>query len=1304
MTDFEARPLHLHTLQTLIVDLISARPVLLGDGSTFALTDAASRGALNWYRGRGSANWTSNVTSAVCEELIKATTKSAPVLPPLASAGANAAKRLTLTRVRAHRFAGIQKFGTPDASPADFVLDLDAQLTLFEGRNGSGKTSLVNAIIWALTGEVLRPQRGPEKGTIEFQCVVDSAEEEGEPSAHNLSVVTPLPDAATYRPTNPAIPVDTWVELTFKDESGTVLPPLRRTQSRNARGTLVETPPDLSSLGIDPIATRVGTVMAGLLPSIHVGKESELGQAVAQLTGLSALVDLSHHATRVKRRIDDDLTKARRDEITRADTAFRQAKTDLARGFAENPNIAPKIPTPEPSDDPAIEASLTEIVECLEATKAKAFGSARSILGQSFDPANAALRSDLEKNITLALDQVSQPQKLESFARLKKLASVPPEELAKARAKIREIQTEGSTLEKLARNPGTAARQRLYARVASWIADHPDPHRDQDACAVCGHALKDAVDPITGRPVKVHIHDAADNAGLLSQTLSQWASRAAGDLMRSLHENLRAELGSDLPAHPCDLLRTAIVGEMFQRPAFKGVLADLKGEVSARFDSVVAKKAPLESAATYSLPTGCEALAQTLSRLDKILRFAIWRRGNDALAREIFDIVLGAAPKDGRVPDSNTLTGRLLELDKTVRAAKPVSDALLQGARLKEQLRLRRSAEKALVDYASTSEALTHLVRLGELAEQQVAQLQKTLHNDATAWRAAIYLGAFPDTAQELAGTSSGSKGELGISVRSAGVSAPAQHVSNASALRASLVAFYLAFWAHVFKERGGLTLMLLDDPQELLDSENRERLAVAIGKLVASGARPIVTTYDARFAAPLSRLSGIGGVDHLVVHPATRQQPSLRVSPPLPVLVSRKEVYDRDRNAEGPAQDYADGCRVFLEATLGDLFDDPAHIGWSKANPNPTLSVFVARLRTLVRSNPQGMLSGLVFKRFVDHAALVDNSDVLRLMNKAHHGARSEIRAADVSVCADDLAELTGLADQMYEEAYRWRRRDSPPAGELLPIQITTIAPISVRRRSIIVYPDLAAFMTGGAEGESQETPEELHADVFKNKALFYLRRNHFGFAAPEGALALVETEPGPVADRRLVIAMHQGRILARRLLRPADMSLVALTSESPDPRKRTPQTVFAREEDVELRQVVGVMFSSPEIVGPGADEAIQLNAGQVFDGVEIAFRVVGESAVPLALEKQIVLGGKLIDLAALPEFEGALVALTLDDGANIFKRVSDSFPGALNGLRKFESIGGLGSSEVLAVGTSVDGFRQVTRARAILGVLYHG
>jgi hypothetical protein len=1299
----EPRSLHLHTLDSLIADLVSGRAVQTGGGERFVLPDERTRSALEWYRKNGPTGWTSNVSAQHGEDLVDAILQSPPELPALPARPANAnSRRLRLKKLEAHRFAGLHKFGTPGAAPGNYVHEFTSPVTLFEGRNGSGKTSLLNAIIWTLTGEILRPQREPEAAE-DFECWVSAADGGDEHTTHKLSPLTPMPNVEQYRPAQPWVPTDTWVELTFIDETGAELPVIRRSQSRSPQGKLRETRADLSVLGIDPIAVRIGTIMPGLLPLVKVGSESELGRAVSQLTGLSALVDLAEHVRRAKAKIDREFVKAKKLERDRADRDYDTAKDDLERILLAHPMLKPAQAIPQSSDDRGIEHSLGAVSKHFENAKAAAFESARDILGERFDPANPKLLSDLEKNIGRALERVSRPQDLASAARLGALRQLKPEQLDAAEAKIRHVLAEGKALEALAQSPSTAARTRLYARVATWIADHPDPQRKDDTCVVCGGNLEHAVDPVTGQPVKKHLHEAASDAALLSQTLSRWAENAHGDLIRNVPEALRAEIAADLPTHPCDLLRRAIVEELFGFEPFRGVLGDLKAQTASIFDDVVKDRVVLAEPTEMTLPSGCDTLDKTLKRLDCALRFARWRQGNDTLVREIVTRVLGRPPKKGEPSEKVTLTGKLLDLERTVTAAKPVSDALVQCGRLKQHLAARRSAETRLGEYAVASAALGNLAALGQLADEQVDQLRKTLRKDAAVWRSRIYVGAFPDTAHELVDTGMGRKGELDLVVQAGGVSAPAQHVTNASALRASLVGFFLAFWEYVLKERGGLTTLVLDDPQVLLDDENRERLAAALAPLVAAGAQLIVTSYDPRFSMRVSRLPIAGGIEHLEVHPATRQQPVVRTTLPLPVIQQRKDQFELDRNAEEPARDFADHCRVFFEAKLGDMFDDPAHAAWAIAKPDPTLATFIQRLRPLAKTSPQGMFSAHVFRRFIDHPALADGSPVIVLMNKAHHGRRQEIRAADVAQCSDDLSELLELIEQMYEECYRWRRRDAPkdqPAAWTP----AALAPAHHPVPNVLVYPDLAAFVQHAPSGESQEAPERLDPHLLDNTVVYYLRRPNFGFAAPVGSLAIVEAVPGPTADRRLVIARHGSAVYARRLVRGANAGVIGLTAEIPDPRTRTPKTVIFPENEVAIHQVVGIIFDHSLTIAPGQDEAVQVDASDVLRRIEIAFRVAGDSAVPVALERQMVLGGNRIELDQLGHYKDALVALALDDGSSIFKRVGAAFPSELAHLRQFESIGGLGSSQVLAIGKPQKGFRNVTGVRVIIGVLYHG
>jgi hypothetical protein len=341
-----------------------------------------------------------------------------------------------------------------------------------------------------------------------------------------------MPNVQQYRPDQPWIPADTWVELLFVDETGVEMPVIRRRQTRSPQGKLRETSPNLSVLGVDPIAVRIGTIMPGLLPLIKAGSESELGRAVAQLTGLSALLDLAEHVRRAKTKIDKEFVTAKVVERNRAGRDYATAKNDLEEILTSRPSLKPPQGIPQSSDDNGLEQSLDEVSKHFEVAKAAAFESACDILGECFDPTNSALLSDLEKNIDRALERVSQPKHLASAARLGALRRLKVQELDAAEAKIQGILAEAKALYALAQDPSTAARTRLYARIATWIADHPDPNRKDDMCVVCGGNLEHAVDPVTGQLVKKHLHDATATQHSHRRRLStgrrtRWATSCA---------------------------------------------------------------------------------------------------------------------------------------------------------------------------------------------------------------------------------------------------------------------------------------------------------------------------------------------------------------------------------------------------------------------------------------------------------------------------------------------------------------------------------------------------------------------------------------------------------------------------------------------------------------------------------------------------------------------------------------------------------------------------------------------------------
>ena len=166
-------PLHLHTLESLCNELVSGRPIYLEDGSQFLFDSPETRSIFNWYL-QHENKWASQNKKDDVEKIVDQL-KLPPPEKPSAEIGSRKEKRcLHLKQMRVHRFAGIHAYGEIKQAPDDFEYCFEKPVTLIEGKNGSGKTSLLNAIVWCLTGYIYRSQRKPECGEDKINIFVES--------------------------------------------------------------------------------------------------------------------------------------------------------------------------------------------------------------------------------------------------------------------------------------------------------------------------------------------------------------------------------------------------------------------------------------------------------------------------------------------------------------------------------------------------------------------------------------------------------------------------------------------------------------------------------------------------------------------------------------------------------------------------------------------------------------------------------------------------------------------------------------------------------------------------------------------------------------------------------------------------------------------------------------------------------------------------------------------------------------------------------------------------------------------------
>lgn len=1315
----KATPIYLHTLETLCDELVSGRAVLLNDkGNEFRLTTPEARSIFDWYRDNRD-KWARNVQKQDVETIADQMKKTPPELPERVYGDQSLRlPRIHLKSVKAHRFAGIHRYGEPQQPPDDFSFEFEKPITLIEGMNGAGKTSLLSAITWCLTGHVYRSQRPPESidESVQLEIVGGSNTGLGNEIMYDMTAITPMPSAETLKSLGgELIPLDTWVEVTFVDDEDNEVGVIRRSVKRSPKGKIVVNEPDFSSLGLDPIARELGTKMPALIPYIQLGTASDLGKAVAGLTGIKPLQDLVRHAEKSQAKLKKDLVNDRGYDIRKIDSEFLNSQKELAKVIQDHSDIDPKKPLPFPGPEKTIEEELTELRHHFEALQSQALVEAKSILGDdSFDHEDRTTRTDLINNVGpgLGMLDAGNLRRLPSANRLDKLASLSLEELSQAEEAIQKLIAEANEIAKLEEQPDLAARLRLYAKVASWIKDLPEHTHDIKDCPICQRAIDGKADAVTGKSISEHIREYIEiDSSYLEKTLKAWEESAKAILSESLPESLRAEMTRDLPERPTDLISSALGEELFESQYFDGCLISIKSIAQTlctkELESLQAFVEPEKIILPAYLEKDEGSLAQAMGRVIRAVAFARWRQNNDRECRDAFSRIVGMAkPSDdgAKTPespvDSWSLSECLVALDRMVKSIAPLTEALSKVKTMAEKLTERRKKENRLALYSRTAEAIEELLSLDYLVERQVAFLIQKLLSATLKWRDAFYVSAFAD-APKVIGTDVGTDGSLAIDAAAEGTKASAHHISNASDLRATLLSFLIAFWQHLMEARGGLSLLLLDDLQELFDRENRRRVANTIPSIVESGGRVIVTTNDTTFGrrvtASVAGRIGLDKVDRRRIHPLNASRQHIELGQFLEAIEAKRKAFEHPENwnEAQPARDYIKDLRIYLENRLLDFFD----IADSGLPPNPTFSDLMSAIRARMRV-PHEAFASRAFAKLKSHPALANNSPFVNLMNQSHHGNEDEITFNHVWLVREECIQVRKLIDEAHEEYERWLRRDPREPLLFMPAYPEPMTPPSL---DVPLIMDLAAFTTDTPATEVAEAEEHFSGSWFENRALYLINTHNFGFAATPNCRAIVDLSDRSIIDRMLVIAIHRDKIYARRLLRDdSNPNVVALASEAENPLKR-PRSVLLPTKEVRLLNVVGILFDDRPHFPKPSEEAKLLNDFDLVKNVQLVFKVRGDSAIPLALPGQIILGGGLVMTSQLDELEGSPVAIATSEGS-AFKKIGKAVPGTPH-VRQFESIGGLGESMLVRTEDIKDSFNALPlmqSIRCVLGVLY--
>ncbi len=1194
-----------------------------------------------------------------------------------------------LDRIEASGFGGLTLYGGPQ-----FELRVNEKNWCLNGQNGSGKTSIASAILWALTGQRIREQDGPIEERGERSPVISE-------TGHKFGS---WPSIASY-PTEPeklGQTVEVWVRLTFVNQNGDPASAFRRIVCPpNSEPTIdVAVDPRLVSI---PQLLEAGLLMPARLARIGFGeKSSSLYDAVKMLTGLDQLSDIAEgcgHFTHGGRRF---LKYGKDNGIDLWRSKFTE---EMANAVGKAEQIQFTLPD-------SCQLGGVTLVEDLKRSAVSAsdqaeshFEALKSDIAPSIDTSKSEGRKTVQAAVAAARIIVQQGAKgievfeawnaLEDAAHDAKWSKIP-EALGEARVKL-DLALKWHAMQMADR------KFRLKALAAQYFVP-PHEHSDSVRCPLCEGLLTTDEQKEIGTQLAALRKDADE------------AEQKLDDVCRRLKSELAQYLPAGMKRHQ-ELLDTmeprkgygiAARDRFCGQPPFDNVLLELsrrnKSKIEAQEAALPEFEFPELKAVWDEEPEPAIRLRRNLHSLDRLWMLVAWWSEHREVFLTAFTELIGTKQEDGNFLPS-TLGGELQVLEEALSRAAPadeLSKALLGAASAAEKWARIQAAQNLRKEIA---DALKPIKDLRLLVAAETARSIVGLSGRIEEILDRIHLR------ERLAyeGTSLGKRVVHVGGSFAPGMQIDAALVANSSWLRAILWAFIFALREETIEGVGvnPFPLMVLDDLQTSFDPRNKRKWAQELARLANmdstshQGLQLFLTTHERQFfqcMVDVERLKGeqglIGGVNSTagvvtIVNSGWLQKTWQEAN---------------DHNDDSLARDYISDVRIYCEDLLKFMLR-----GEGPEIPNQNLFSLTRKLRSLHDSH----VPPFDRKAFTDllNTCGGGGGRPMNLINETHHKDDESIGLAQACE-VKEFWEKT-LMDQIHQafavydryESFYGEPRTFPWTKTVVDFPNgfrDELGEITLQHSGIA-----AAASTDGRAGDGVITVAEWDAAsaiVLPNHELFQLAAGTLEPVASLGDLVIV-CNHAKVSPRNLVIAAHGDELLARRYNEMDEHPEVAvLTGEAIDPYS-LPQPLIIAPDTAELRKIVGTLFAAHNLPVPVRNpksEIVPLKdlaiPRRMLQRARL-FKVEGRSAEPIALEGQFLITSDVdIGIEDVRALDGRLVVAIDEDGVRYFKRLR-----CKNEFVILENLSqdGMTASELLSIDEN-GGLSRLHCVREVIGVLF--
>lgn len=854
--------------------------------------------------------------------------------------------------------------------------EIDGQSHLIYGPNGSGKTSLLGSVVWALTEQVVCDSDDPDDDA----PIHKTAAKDGlGAKIRDWPVCATLPNEAIDKKTIPACSVTIQLISNNSDESIFLRRTLNAGLEFSQDGTNWQACDDLANIGISPLDLQLSLLAPTTFGRLTIDKAPESKRLLSLMLGYDDLQDLGDLASKLA----GNCTRLNTNESRLLDTNWMQLTAilknlpDKITGLQEIQALLDTLAeTKKPSKDQIADVgkTISERITENESTLAELLDVTVSKKSNS---------SNLSERLVIAIDILEKgfEDNFNSLGQLKIDRAFPDP------TRILDEETLGSYAVGLSQFIADAT-DRISSRWDWWQQEqasnkatllmHAAQFYEPDAatCPVCEQSIH-------GLPVNDELITFKNCDSELQDSAKEFFHKLCDELDAIFPAGLRSF------ARPSPQERLLADWESLSRQILKDDLLPLAVKYQPSIELISENlsidlpklKNCLPVDAGEKFTSHAKTFTQQILDAQTAISFLQWSHGNlDALKLELNSVLFGIDDQSKRSLLDELSAGKVIAA--SVMPLKQVNEELRKVFKIREGIE-QLDADVEILDELHS--ALDDLKALKKYAENEVNDTFAEIDGKTQE----IYRILYPEKGHGHVPTrrivGKGRDKKVTTYMSNGQNDVPQQFFGNAGLQRAVALSF---FFALLEKHPRGLDFVIMDDPILSLDDNHREKWSREILKDQMERKQFLIATHQKHFLNNCRNHFNKGRVIELT----PRNHPQAIVWSPGDRLSKAQELVDRGSYDAAPTElrKYCEGILRTLSAYCITAFFDPHD--------------YKGSLERYTKLPPENPLSGANRGKIVK---LLSDTRITTVLNPGSHDlTEPDVTAVMVGDC---LAALLG-------------------------------------------------------------------------------------------------------------------------------------------------------------------------------------------------------------------------------------------------------------------------------------------------------